>query len=45
LVKLLEDYELPKLCLQVIYPPTRHLSSKVRLFTDMVAEEYSAVHF
>lgn len=42
LVKLLEDYSLPETCLQVIYPPTRHLSSKVRLFTDMVAEEYSA---
>lgn len=41
LVKLLEDYTLPETCLQVIYPPTRHLSSKVRLFTDMVAQEYS----
>ena len=32
----LTDHALPPRMLQVIYPPARHLSAKVRLFTDFV---------
>ena len=32
----LPDYNLPPRTMQVIYPPARHLSAKVRLFTDFV---------
>ena len=36
LVPLLPDFSLPARMLQVIYPPARHLSAKVRLFTDFM---------
>lgn len=36
LVRVLPDYELAPRMLQVIYPPARHLSAKVRLFTEFV---------
>lgn len=35
--RVLPEYHLPKRTLQVIYPPARHLSAKVRHFTDFVA--------
>lgn len=38
LVKLLDTYDVPSRALQVIYPPTRHLSASVRLFTEFVIE-------
>lgn len=34
----LPDYNPPPRYLQVIYPPARHLSAKVRLFTEFVSE-------
>jgi DNA-binding transcriptional LysR family regulator len=34
----LEDYRAPPLALYAIYPPTRHLSVKVRLFIDFLVE-------
>ncbi|MEO0717857.1 MAG: LysR substrate-binding domain-containing protein [Pseudomonadota bacterium] len=36
----LEGYRLPERVLQVIYPPSRHLSAKVRLFTDFLVARY-----
>lgn len=40
LVTLLEHYELPPLTLSAIYPPTRHLSARIRLFTDFLMEYF-----
>lgn len=40
LVPVLPDWKLPARMLQVIYPPARHLSAKVRLFTDFIEECY-----
>ena len=34
----LQDYPAPHLTLYAIYPPTRHVSVKVRLFIDFVVE-------
>ncbi|MEO1405544.1 MAG: LysR substrate-binding domain-containing protein [Pseudomonadota bacterium] len=34
MVEILTDYDLPGFMLQLIYPPSRHLSAKVRLLTD-----------
>ncbi|MEM9147659.1 MAG: LysR family transcriptional regulator [Pseudomonadota bacterium] len=36
LVQILPDHHFPPRMLQVIYPPSRHLSAKVRLFTEFV---------
>lgn len=36
LIQVLPDHRLPPRMLQVIYPPARHLSAGVRLFTDHV---------
>lgn len=41
LTRILPGYELPKRMLQVIYPPARHLSAKVRLFTDFLSERFA----
>lgn len=41
LARLLADYTLPNRQLQVVYPPTRHLSAKVRLLTDFLIEFYA----
>jgi DNA-binding transcriptional LysR family regulator len=38
LVPCLGDYKPPQLSLYAIYPPTRHLSVKVRLFIDFLVE-------
>jgi DNA-binding transcriptional LysR family regulator len=37
---LLQDYHAPPLALYAIYPPTRHLSVKVRLFIDFLVERF-----
>ncbi|MEO0679153.1 MAG: LysR family transcriptional regulator [Pseudomonadota bacterium] len=37
LKRVLSDYRLPSRMLQVIYPPTRHLSARVTAFVDFVA--------
>ena len=37
----LQDYRTPPLALYAIYPPTRHLSVKVRLFIDFLVERFS----
>jgi DNA-binding transcriptional LysR family regulator len=36
----LEDFRAPPLALYAIYPPTRHLSVKVRLFIDFLVERF-----
>ncbi len=41
LVPLLTDYQLIELGAYAIYPPTRYLSSRVRLFIDHLAESFS----
>jgi DNA-binding transcriptional LysR family regulator len=38
----LDDYKAPPLALYAIYPPTRHLAVKVRLFIDFLVERFSA---
>jgi DNA-binding transcriptional LysR family regulator len=38
----LDDYKAPPLTLYAIYPPTRHLAVKVRLFIDFLVERFSA---
>lgn len=42
LTRILADQKLPERVLQVIYPPSRRLSAKVRLFTDFLIERFSA---
>jgi DNA-binding transcriptional LysR family regulator len=37
---LLQDYRAPPLPLYAIYPPTRHLSVKVRLFINFPVERF-----
>lgn len=39
LVKLLPDYSLPELGLYAVYPPTRHLSARVRALVDFLAQQ------
>lgn len=36
LIELFADYELPKFMLQLIYPPSRHLSAKILLLRDFM---------
>lgn len=38
LLPLLDDYRAPETNINVIYPPSRHLSAKVRVFTDFLVE-------
>jgi DNA-binding transcriptional LysR family regulator len=39
----LSDYSAPPLTLYAIYPPTRHLAVKVRLFIDFLADRFSGL--
>lgn len=40
LTSLLNDYRTPALTLYAIYPPTRHLAVKVRLFIDFLVQRF-----
>lgn len=40
LVSVLPEYRPPELALCVVYPPNRHLSPKIRLFTDFMIERF-----
>jgi len=40
LVSVLIDYAAPELFLYALYPPTRHLSTKVRVFIDFLAARF-----
>jgi len=42
LLTVLDDYKAPPLALYAIYPPTRHLAVKVRLFIDFLVERFGA---
>jgi len=39
----LTDYHAPKLSLYAVYPPTRHLAVKVRLFIDFLVARFAGV--
>ncbi len=41
LLRILADYHPPLLTLYALYPPTRHLAVKVRLFIDFLVERFS----
>src|SRR3954468_3950629 len=41
LTPVLKDFNAPEIALYAIYPPTRHLSSKVRLFIDFLVDRFS----
>jgi len=41
LQNILADYKTPPLTLYAIYPPTRHLATKVRLFIDYLVKRFS----
>ncbi len=43
LVPILDEYEWPSTPAYVVYPPTRHLSYRVRAFIDFLAERFSGV--
>jgi DNA-binding transcriptional LysR family regulator len=38
--RILSGYKAPALALYAVYPPTRHLSVKVRVFIDFLAERF-----
>lgn len=42
LVSILPNYPPPSLTLTALYPPTRHLSAKIRLFTDFLIERFGS---
>ena len=41
LVPVLTDYEWPKSPAYIVYPPTRHLSTRVRAFIDFMVERFA----
>ena len=43
LVPVLEDYEWPTVPAYAVYPPTRHLSYRVRAFIDFLAERFAGM--
>lgn len=43
MVQLLPDWQPPRHPLHVLYPPNRHLNSKVRVFVDWAVEVFAAV--
>lgn len=45
LVPILEQYRAPEIALYAIYPPTRHLSAKVRLFIDFLVDQCSGLNW
>ena len=45
LVRILQDYSIPDVNVYAIYPPTRHLSQRVRRFIDFLAERFSGLPY
>jgi DNA-binding transcriptional LysR family regulator len=45
LVPVLEDWDLPRLTINLAYPSRKHLSAKVRSFIDLMAQHFDAMHF
>ena len=45
LVEILPDYEWPQLSAYAVYPPTRHLSVRVRAFVDFLIKTYQGTPY
>lgn len=45
LVPVLQEWELPRLTINVAYPTRRHLPAKVRCFVDFLVEQFAALDF
>jgi len=45
LIPILEDYTIPSINAYAIYPPTRHLSQRVRTFIDFLVERFAGVPY
>ena len=43
LVRVLPDYRLPDIDVLAVYPSRRHLSAKVRVMIDFLAQEFAGV--
>jgi DNA-binding transcriptional LysR family regulator len=40
-IALLRDFEPDPVSIHAVYPPTRHLASKVRVFVDFMAQRFA----
>lgn len=45
LVPLLQDWELPRLTINIAYPTRRHLPAKVRCFVDFLVEQFQRLDY
>ena len=45
LVQLLDDYNPPRIDAYAIYPPTRHLSQRVRAFVDFLVKRFEGIPY
>ncbi len=45
LVPLLQDWELPRLTINIAYPTRRHLPAKVRCFVDFLVEQFERLDY
>lgn len=45
LVPMLDDWDLPRLTINLAYPSRKHLSAKVRTFIDFMAEHFSRMEY
>ena len=45
LIPILQDYEIPSINAYAIYPPTRHLSQRVRTFIDFLVERFAGTPY
>ncbi|MES2910210.1 MAG: LysR family transcriptional regulator, partial [Pseudomonadota bacterium] len=44
-VPLLDDWDLPRLAINLAYPSRKHLSAKVRTFIDFMAEHFEKMDY
>jgi DNA-binding transcriptional LysR family regulator len=45
LVPVLDDWDLPRLTINLAYPSRKHLSAKVRTFIDFMAEHFTKMDY
>ena len=45
LIEILSDYQWPELSAYAVYPPTRHLSARVRAFVEFLVDRYSGAPY
>ena len=45
LVPVLDDWDLPRLMINLAYPSRKHLSAKVRTFIDFIAEHFARMEY